>query len=152
MPAILRRSAYRVAWWVLTAYRFVTRPTVRGVRCAILRGGDVLLVRHTYGDRGWALPGGLLRRREEPEEAARREMREEVGIDIAHWRALGMLRFIGPERAKHVVECFAADVPEGQEPRANKSEIGQVGWFPVDRLPDETFRHTDEMVERARAT
>jgi ADP-ribose pyrophosphatase YjhB (NUDIX family) len=145
---MIRRSAYRVASRLLGAYRFVRRPTVRGVRCVLIRGGDVLLVRHTYGERGWALPGGLMRRGEAPEVTARREMHEELGLDIAAWRALGHLRFVGAERARHVVACLAATAP-ADELDLNAAEIQEIAWYPRDELPEDMLERTDEIVARA---
>jgi ADP-ribose pyrophosphatase YjhB (NUDIX family) len=149
VAATIRRSAYRTASRVLAVYRFVCRPTVRGVRCALMRGGEVLLVRHTYGDRRWALPGGLMRRGEAPEMTARREMREELGLDIAAWRAIGDISFVGSERARHVVACFAATAPE-EELAVNAAEIDQLRWFPADALPDDMLDRTETIVARAR--
>lgn len=148
VPAMIRRSAYRAASRLLAAYRFVRRPTVRGVRCALLRGGEVLLVRHTYGDRRWALPGGLMRRGEAPEATARREIREELGLDITAWKALGHVRFTGAERAWHVVACLAATAPE-DELELNAAEIHEIAWFPRDALPEDTLELTDAIVARA---
>jgi ADP-ribose pyrophosphatase YjhB (NUDIX family) len=145
---MIRRSAYRVASRLLGAYRFVRRPTVRGVRCVLIRGGEVLLVRHTYGERGWALPGGLMRRGEAPEVTARREMHEELGLDIAAWRALGHLRFAGAERARHVVACLAATAP-AEELDLNAAEIQEVAWYPRDELPEGMLEWPDEIVARA---
>ena len=51
----------------------------------------VLLVRHTYGSRGWDLPGGSMKRGEAPVNAARREMHEELGVTIDDWRSLGLV-------------------------------------------------------------
>jgi 8-oxo-dGTP diphosphatase len=144
----IRRSAYRVASHLLAAYRFVRRPTVRGVRCVLMRGGEVLLVRHTYGDRRWSLPGGLMRRSEAPEVTARREMREELGLDISAWRDLGHIRFTGTERARHVVACLAATAPD-EELKLNAAEIGEMAWFPRDALPEDILDMTDAIVARA---
>lgn len=149
MPASIRRFGYRTASRLLAAYRFVRRPTVRGVRCALTRDGEVLLVRHTYGDRRWALPGGLMRRREAPEATAQREMREELGLDIAAWRSLGHIRFVGAERARHVVACLTAAAPD-REPTLNAAEIDEARWFRADALPDDMLDQTDEIVARAR--
>ena len=50
--------------------------------------GQLCLVRHTYGA-GWYLPGGGLRRSEDPADGLRREIREELGIDVGRLNPLG---------------------------------------------------------------
>jgi 8-oxo-dGTP pyrophosphatase MutT (NUDIX family) len=75
---------------VLRAWWFVRRPSTRGVKCLVRHGDQVVFVRHSYGTRHeWELPGGGLRRHEEAAAGARREMREELGVDIVAWRELG---------------------------------------------------------------
>jgi 8-oxo-dGTP pyrophosphatase MutT (NUDIX family) len=43
--------------------------------------GRILLVKPTYKP-GWDLPGGMAEANEAPDDAARRELREELGLDI----------------------------------------------------------------------
>lgn len=42
--------------------------------------GRILLAHHTYRQRAWGLPGGLVNRHEQPAEAVMRELREELGV------------------------------------------------------------------------
>src|SRR2546422_11138455 len=86
--AWLARRGYRLAYALLRVYWFVARPHKRGVRCVVRRGGELLLVRHSYGDRGWMLPGGRLKRGETPAEGARRGIRQELGADLSGRRQL----------------------------------------------------------------
>ena len=45
--------------------------------------GRILLLEHVFrADRGWGVPGGFIGKHEPPEEALRRELREEVSIEI----------------------------------------------------------------------
>ncbi|MHC4134368.1 MAG: NUDIX domain-containing protein [Planctomycetota bacterium] len=52
----------------------------QGVAVAVWQKDRVLFVRHSYRS-GYFLPGGNARRKETLREAARRELKEEVGID-----------------------------------------------------------------------
>lgn len=50
--------------------------------CAVIEddAGRILIARHTYRRLAWGLPGGLVDRGEQPEEALTRELREELGV------------------------------------------------------------------------
>jgi 8-oxo-dGTP diphosphatase len=91
------RLAYRYALFpARVAYYKLFRPSTFGVKVVIEdeRSADILLVRHSYGDRGvWHIPGGGYRpRHETPEQAARREVREELGLEIGALTHLGEYR------------------------------------------------------------
>src|SRR4051812_38995035 len=89
--ARMRAPAYRMALWLLRAWWVLRRPRSRGVRCILRRGDEVVLVRHSYGDRRWMLPGGRVRRSEDPIATARREMQQELGAAGTGWRVIGCL-------------------------------------------------------------
>ena len=59
--------------------RHLVRPTHVGVGVAVWYAGKILIVRHSYR-MGYWLPGGRVKRHENPTLAACRELREEVGI------------------------------------------------------------------------
>ncbi|MBM3331286.1 NUDIX hydrolase [candidate division WOR-3 bacterium] len=52
------------------------------VDCIILVEGKVLLIHRRNPPRGWALPGGFVEYGETVEDAVRREMKEETGLDL----------------------------------------------------------------------
>lgn len=77
----------------LSAFRITPGPVKRAVvrtvapsytvgAVCLIEYEEEFLVLWQPHRRGWSLPGGLLSRGEEPEEAVRREVLEEVGIDI----------------------------------------------------------------------
>jgi len=145
----LQRHLYRGGAVLLRAYRFVFRPRVRGVRCVLEHDGEVLLVRHTYGDRRWSFPGGLLKRSEDPYEAAGRETAEELGIDMQRWRYVGRVESTGADRARHVTSCFSCAVTS-RAVRRNPAEIAEAAWFALDRLPTDLLEDTTAIAGLAR--
>lgn len=83
------RLAYLVSrvWW------FVRRPATRSTGVALWDRGQILLVR--TGERSaLSLPGGLVQPGESSKEAARRQLREELGINPA----AGELQMVWQER------------------------------------------------------
>lgn len=75
------RTAYKVAHRMLRAYWFVRRPRTEGALIALWNDGHLLLVKNSYR-KEMTLPGGYVARGETPEQAAHRELLEEVGLDI----------------------------------------------------------------------
>ncbi|NWF68645.1 MAG: NUDIX hydrolase [Chloroflexi bacterium] len=83
----LANALKRVPWlvtlarllWGLSRARFTA-----GVVAVIINDqGAVLLVEHVFHPHTpWGLPGGWIERREEPVEALRRELREELGLEV----------------------------------------------------------------------
>src|SRR5205807_4312661 len=111
IPIPLRRMLYRSAYSALRGYWFVRRPEVQGVKCVLTDGDRVLLVRHTYGHREWDLPGGAVKRDEQPLSAARREMHEELGVRIEDWMSLGQVS-ASIDHRRDRLHCFQAELRE----------------------------------------
>jgi 8-oxo-dGTP pyrophosphatase MutT (NUDIX family) len=142
------RTTYRVGYRVLHAYWRIAQPRKHGVKCVLTRGDEVLLVRHTYGpETRWELPGGGVRRGEEPRAAARREAREELGVDIADWRPLGDL-FERIDGKRDTLWCFSAPVGD-RKIETDRAEIAEARWFRRDELPADAHRYVARTLARA---
>ena len=110
--------------------------------------GAVLLVRHSYR-RKWGVPGGLLQRGELPDVALRREVREEVGIDVD---VLGEPAVVVDPDPQRVDLVFRARVKgDGAEARPVSAEILEVRWFPSEELPELQFETSGALMALARA-
>ncbi len=147
LPVPIRRAGYRVAYWLLRAYWFVFRPRVSGVKCLLTDGDRVLLVRHTYGDRRWDLPGGTMRRGEQPIAAARREMSEELGLEVDDWEALGEFSSYFYYHHDRLF-CFRAELADPTID-LDLGELAAATWFPRDRLPSPLARFVGPILARA---
>ncbi len=105
-----------------------------GAGAIIIKGGRVLLVRrNTEPNAGlWAIPGGLVEVGETCEEAAVREAKEEVGLDVSILRLSEVVSDIvldesGRVEYHFVIIDYLARVAGGKI-RLN-SESSDCGWF-----------------------
>lgn len=142
----LRRLGYRAAHTVLRAYWFIARPEVEGVKCILMRDGDMLLVRHTYGERAWDLPGGTVKRGEDARQTARREMQEELGVEIDDWRALGVVSSDAHHRRDRM-HIFGAELDDHRL-TLDLGEIAAVRWFSRAALPADMSEHVRRILAR----
>ena len=123
-----------------------------GAICVVERAdGHMLLVRQSYRRDGWGFPGGLLRRREEPADAARRELREELGIDV---ELQGLPVVVIDTAMRRVDVVFNARLAE-ESPQPDRTEVSpeitDVRWFPPDGLPRLLPEATSALIQHGRA-
>jgi 8-oxo-dGTP pyrophosphatase MutT (NUDIX family) len=140
--ARVRAKGYQVALSLLRVWWIVRRPRSRGVRCVLRRGDAVVLVRHTYGDRRWMLPGGRVRRTEDPIATARREMQQELGVTGDRWEVIGCIAARAGYRRRSPGEGFrrhSTFYVEAQLAAATMcprvGELSDARWFPASALP-----------------
>lgn len=121
----------------MTATPDAAAPTVRptlAASAAVFRGPLVLLARRGEGPGAglWSLPGGRVEPGETLAETARRELREEVGVEadllaVAATREVIRRDADGRLTAHFVVVAHAARWRSG-EPQVS-AEAAEVGWF-----------------------
>jgi len=89
--------------------------------------GDVVLVRqyrHAIGRAAWELPAGSLKRGEDPEQAARRECHEEIGLIPSRMERLGSF-FPTPGYCDEEMNYYRATglrPPRDEDPAAQQDE------------------------------
>jgi ADP-ribose pyrophosphatase YjhB (NUDIX family) len=107
--------------------------------------GQILLLDHVFRpEDGWGIPGGFISKDEQPEAALRRELREEIGIEVKDVELL--LARILP-RARQIEIYFRAKALGRPEPCS--FEIKSAGWFSVDDLPRELSKDQCGLIRRA---
>jgi 8-oxo-dGTP diphosphatase len=120
----------------------VSAPRVPVVGAAILRDGCVLAARRTAPAAvagRWELPGGKVESGETPEAALVREVREELGCDVAVTRWLPGSAEIG---STHVLTVAAAVLLEGS-PDPDPVEHDAVRWLAASELDDVDWLEPD---------
>jgi mutator protein MutT len=90
----------------------------------------------------WEFPGGKCHEGESPEHCARRECREEVGLDVRVVRPRRVVRHVYPHGfvELHFFEC------EPEPIAAEPAEGSGFRWVPVPELPNYTFPGANETV------
>jgi ADP-ribose pyrophosphatase YjhB (NUDIX family) len=106
--------------------------------CAIVRDGDVLLLRQRHRD-GWTLPGGLLDKGEDCDTAMRRELAEELRLEVDP--GLPVTTLVVPD-ARRVDIVYRIEAYDGIEPRP-RGEALEAAWLPPDALGDDSLETID---------
>ncbi len=126
-PARVRRLG---VW--LTQARF----TVTAGAVVLDEGGRVLLLQHTFRrGSGWGIPGGFLAKGEQPEEALRRELREETGMELETARIAFVRTLKRPQQVEIIYRCRVRDADKGFR---QNLEIKNLAWFARHELPEVT--------------
>ncbi len=120
---------YIYAYWMMRCYWALRHPYTHGALVAIWHDGAILLVRNSYL-RYYNLPGGYIHHNETTQQAAIRELAEEVGVfvnedilrltlDVAHeWEG----------RHDHV-EIFEIELLESPQIRVDNREVIAADFF-----------------------
>jgi ADP-ribose pyrophosphatase YjhB (NUDIX family) len=97
--------------------------------------GELLLVHERLRERGsWGLPGGFMRMRESPRQAAVRELHEEVGLDVAE-SALEPVEEYRQPWAWHYDHLFSLTCAPDNAKGGTSMELQAQAWFAPDNLP-----------------
>jgi len=100
----------------------------------------------------WETPGGFCDTWEEPADAAVREGREELGVEVILGPFIGM--FVGAyefqDEVLPVLDCFYwAALPEGAELKLDPAESSEAEWFDLAHPPALAFNTMTRAVQAA---
>jgi ADP-ribose pyrophosphatase YjhB (NUDIX family) len=109
------------------------------VGAAVVQGGRVLFVRQTYppfaGE--WVVPAGHPEPGETVDQAIRRELREEAGLEVEVVGLIGLTSVVAPPPchvSPHVFVLFLCRATGGVEPVADGVENDAAGFFSLEEL------------------
>jgi 8-oxo-dGTP pyrophosphatase MutT (NUDIX family) len=130
----LAQLFYNLAYRIILSIWFFTRPTVRGVYVAVWYQKKLLVIKNSYKNR-FTIPCGRIKRSEDTAEAAMRELKEEVGIEIKK----SQLTFVGEYVAEHnfatdVGSFFEFEMTESPNVQVDNREVTWAQFMPLDQI------------------
>ena len=130
LGAIWRRSPKSLRRWTVR----LAHPRFAVTAGAVITDarGRVLLLKHRFRPgAGWGMPGGFLERGEQPDAALRRELREEIGLEVVQLKLFTVRSF---KKLKQVEIIFLAKAV-GETAQLNY-EIEKAAWFFPEEFPE----------------
>lgn len=104
--------------------------------------GEVFLSKRSQNcknERGcWEFPGGSVEFGEKLEDAVKREIREEYGIEVEIIKQFPAEDHLIPAEKQHwVATTFLTKIEPGEIPKIMEPDkCDEIGWFSLDRLPE----------------
>lgn len=115
--------------------------TIKVVAAIIIHNQKILATQRGYGEfqGGWEFPGGKIEPEESPEEALKREIKEELDVSISIKKHLITVEYTYP--SFHLsMQCYFCEIQSGEitllEHKAakwlSKEDLSSVSWLPAD--------------------
>lgn len=88
----------------------------------------------------WAFPGGFLRMEETAEECAKRELREETGLELPKVRELGTFSGVNRDPRERVISIAFYSLARHSSVRGG-DDAAKARWWAIDDIPQLAFDH-----------
>ena len=100
---------------------------------------EVLLVKNALHPQKWTLPGGGVNKDESPESAARREIFEELKIELIDEQVREHVTYVDQPRISYKAIVYVTTIAKNSyhDDRRQKREIAETAWWPLGDLPNE---------------
>jgi ADP-ribose pyrophosphatase YjhB (NUDIX family) len=121
------------------------------VAAIILKDGKVLLIKHRKGSRSyWLLPGGGLEYGECIHDCLKRELKEELNLEIKVGDFLFLNESIPPDRHRHVLNLyFMAEIISGNIVLGKEKILDGFGFFGAEEIDKLTiYPNTKEELKK----
>lgn len=134
--------------YVLVKPTFRFFPRTRRVRCLVIDGSNILLVKNWLGRGQWTLPGGGVHSSETIQLATRRELHEELRVLVDSDK----IRLLGDwDESTDGMSCsleLCSTPLKATRLRYNHLELVACEWFELRDLPADRTAVVDEALRR----
>ncbi|WP_315116447.1 NUDIX domain-containing protein [uncultured Clostridium sp.] len=112
-------------------------------------GEILLLLRERSPEAGyWSIPGGKVEFFDTIEDSIKREIKEELGVEIDIIKLLGVTNHILVEEKSHwVAPTFLVEIIKGKVKNMEPNKHKDIKWFSIDNLPDNITLTTKKAIE-----
>lgn len=120
-----------------------SKPSV----CAVIVGtkGILLVSGSSENNSLWDFPGGFLNYGEKPEDGLRRELLEELGVEVEAMKLFAAKIDTYLSDSDFCLNLFYATKLKSESFTYGK-EINEPKWFKFDELPDIKFKSTEDVI------
>jgi ADP-ribose pyrophosphatase YjhB (NUDIX family) len=135
------------------AYPGIDFPGV-GSGLAVFTDGKLLLCKRLKAPEAghWSIVGGKVDHMEPAADAARREAEEESGLKIHSARFLCLSeQLIEADRQHWVSLIYVTDDFSGEPQLTEPDKLSEIGWYPLDNLPQPLSLFAQDAVKALRA-
>lgn len=119
-----------------------------GAGIVIVKDGVTLLAKrkgsHSAGE--WGSMGGKVEFGESPADAAKREAKEELDIEVGNLRFVTCMHMVKP--GEHFIDIsFVGELVSGEPKIMEPHKIVEIGWFSLDNLPSPLYEPVRVVLE-----
>jgi 8-oxo-dGTP diphosphatase len=118
--------------------------------------GEVLLNlrKGSHGDGEWAFPGGHLEFGETVFETAKREAKEETGLDVDDFELISVfdeMRYIESDGKHYINLTVMAHAHSGKPKIMEPEKCKNQKWFKLDEVPENMFESSEAAIKNFKA-
>jgi len=110
------------------------------VNAFVVHKGQVLLCLRHSAPPAWTVPGGHMHSGETLEDATRREVKEETGVEVDDLRVIAVCNDVNTTDNTHYVNFFLlCQYCAGTVVNGEPEDLDRIEWYPIQNLPRPLF-------------